>query len=317
MAPPNDSMIPDVSVIIPTYNRRTMVREAVASVLAQRDANFELIVVDDGSTDGTSEMLSRLNRVTVERTERRGPAAARNHGVSLAGTPLIAFLDSDDLWEPDKLHRQLAFMREHPDCAISQTTELWIRDGHQVNPGLRHLKSAGDIFVDSLRTCLISPSAVILRTALFRALGGFDEDLAAAEDYDLWLRILVDHDVGLLDEPMVTRRAGHPDQLSSSIPALDRFRVITLMKLLANDRLSDLRRDAVTDVLAEKCRILAQGARRRGLAAESDLYETAATAAPRWRVSPDDSMIRMMTAMLDIVRRARGSHQSQRLYDAR
>src|SRR5271166_3123369 len=94
-------MIPEVSVIIPTYNRRPMVREAVASVLAQRDADFELMVVDDGSTDGTYEMLADLDRVTVERSARRGPAAARNRGVALASAPLIAFLDSDDLWAPD------------------------------------------------------------------------------------------------------------------------------------------------------------------------------------------------------------------------
>jgi len=294
-----------------------MVREAVASVLAQRDAHFELIVVDDGSTDGTSDKLANLNGVTVERTEHRGPAAARNRGVGMARAPLIAFLDSDDVWAPDKLHRQLAFMREYPDCAISQTTEIWIRDARRVNPGLRHLKRAGDIFVDSIRTCLISPSAVILKTDLFRALGGFDEDLAAAEDYDLWLRILVDHEVGLLDSPLVTRRAGHPDQLSSSIPAIDRFRVIALMKLLLNDRLSDARREAVTDVLAEKCRILAQGARRRGLAAESDLYDTASTAASRWRISVDDSLLRMTTAMRQIVRQVHESNSSEHFHDAR
>jgi len=310
-------MIPDVSVIVPTYNRRAMVREAVASVLAQRDAHFELIVVDDGSTDGTSEMLSGLSRVTVERTERRGPAAARNHGVALASAPLIAFLDSDDLWAPDKLVRQLAFMREFPDCAISQTDEVWIRDGRRVNPGLRHLKRAGDIFLDSLQTCLISPSAVILKTDLFRALGGFDEDLAAAEDYDLWLHILVDHEAGLLDEPLVTRRAGHHDQLSSSIPAIDRFRAISLMKLLASERLSRLRREAVTEVLTEKCRILAKGAWHRGRTAESDKYEDAATCAPRWRIGPDDALLRMTAAMREIVRKGREAQPGEQYNDAR
>jgi glycosyltransferase involved in cell wall biosynthesis len=293
-------MIPEVSVIIPTYNRRAMAREAVASVLAQRDANFELIVVDDGSTDGTSGLLSRLTHVTVERTDRRGPAAARNRGVACARAPLIAFLDSDDLWAPDKLARQLAFMREFPDCAISQTAEMWIRDGCRVNPGLRHLKRAGDIFLDSLQTCLISPSAVVLKTALFRTLGGFDEDLAAAEDYDLWLRILVDHEPGLLDEPLVTRRAGHADQLSSSIPAIDRFRVIALMKLLANHRLPDLRRTAAADVLVEKCRILAKGARRRRRTPESHLYETIAGAAERWRTAPDDSLLPMTSTLREM-----------------
>src|ERR1700691_1503329 len=123
-------MIPEVSVIIPTHNRRAMVRDAIASVLAQRDASFELIVVDDGSTDRTSDMLASVDGVTAARTEHRGVAAARNHGVEMAHAPLIAFLDSDDLWAPDdKLRRQLAFMREFPDCAISQTTEIWIRDG--------------------------------------------------------------------------------------------------------------------------------------------------------------------------------------------
>ena len=291
-------MAPEVSVIIPTHNRRSMVCEAIASVLAQRDAGFELIVVDDGSTDGTSEMLADIDDVTVERTERRGPAAARNRGVAMARAPLIAFLDSDDLWAPDKLHRQLAFMREFPDCAISQTSEIWIRDGHRVNPGLRHLKRTGDIFLDSLRTCLISPSAVILKADLFRALGGFDEDLAAAEDYDLWLRILVDHEAGLLIEPLVTRRAGHPDQLSSSIPAIDRFRVIALMKLLAGSRLSEPRRQAVVEVLVEKCGILAQGARRRGLPSWAACHENAAAIAQSGKVNSIFGALETMREML-------------------
>ncbi|HLI78381.1 MAG TPA: glycosyltransferase family A protein [Candidatus Binataceae bacterium] len=294
-------MPPEVSVIIPTYNRRAMVHDAVASVLAQRGANFELIVVDDGSTDGTSESLAPIDGVTLARTEHRGVAATRNHGVAMANAPLIAFVDSDDIWMPDKLRRQLAFTREHPDWAISQTAELWVRNGCRVNPGRRHLKRAGDIFVDSLRTCLISPSAVILKADLFRALGGFDEDLAAAEDYDLWLRILVDHEVGLLDEPLMTRRAGHHDQLSSSIPAIDRFRVIALMKLLANDHLSNSRRAAVIDVLIEKCQILATGAHRRGRQSES-IYQIIASTAGQWRDGPDDSLVRMTSKVREVMR---------------
>jgi glycosyltransferase involved in cell wall biosynthesis len=294
-------MAPEVSIVIPTHNRRAMVSEAIESVLAQRDADFELIVIDDGSSDGTFEMLSRRGHVAVEQTERRGPAAARNRGAALANAPLIAFLDSDDLWAPDKLGRQLSFMRAHPECSISQTGEIWIRDGRRVNPGQRHLKRSGDIFLDSLRTCLISPSAVILKTELFRAIGGFDETLPAAEDYDLWLRILVEHEVGLLDEPLITRRAGHPDQLSSTVPAIDRFRVLALMKLLANDRLSGLRRTAVADVLIEKCGILAKGAHRRDRTSQSEMYESVATAAIRWRIGPDDSLLETTAAMRAMV----------------
>jgi glycosyltransferase involved in cell wall biosynthesis len=279
-------MTPEVSVIIPTYNRRAMLLEAVDSVLAQSFESFELIVVDDGSTDGTAEHLTRLEkRIRIERIDHRGPAAARNRGVELARAPLIAFLDSDDLWSPTKLESQLAFMRANPGCAISQTNEIWIRNGHRVNPGLRHRKRAGDIFIDSLRTCLISMSATMMRTDLFRTCSGFDEIMAAAEDYDLWLRILIEHEAGLLDEPLVTRRGGHPDQTSVTTPALDRFRILALTKLLADDRLSPLRRTSVSEVLAEKCGIYAGGLRRRDKIDAARLYEWVADLSRNWQTS--------------------------------
>jgi hypothetical protein len=201
----------------------------------------------------------------------------------MARAPLIAFLDSDDLWSPTKLERQLAFMRANPGCAISQTNEVWIRNGRRVNPGLRHRKRAGDIFIDSLRTCLISMSATMMRTDLFRAYGGFDEVMAAAEDYDLWLRILIDHEAGLLDDPLVTRRGGHPDQTSATTPALDRFRILALTKLLADDRLSPERRTSVVEVLAEKCRIYAAGLRRRDKIDAARLYEWVADQSRNWQ----------------------------------
>jgi glycosyltransferase involved in cell wall biosynthesis len=284
----SNQIVPEISVIIPTYNRRAMLLEAVDSVLAQSFESFELIVIDDGSTDGTVENLARLDRtsrIEFDRIDHRGPAAARNRGVELARAPLIAFLDSDDLWSPTKLERQLAFMRANPGCAISQTNEIWIRNGRRVNPGLRHRKRAGDIFIDSLRTCLISMSATMMRTDLFRSLGGFDEIMAAAEDYDLWLRILIDHEAGLLDEPLVTRRGGHPDQTSATTPALDRFRILALTKLLADDRLSAERRTSVIEVLAEKCCIYAGGLRRRDKIDAARLYESIAGRSRNWQTS--------------------------------
>ena len=280
-------MTPEVSVIIPTYNRRAMLLEAIDSVLTQSTPAFELIVIDDGSTDGTSETehlrrLAETIRIKIDRIDHRGPAAARNRGVAIARAPLVAFLDSDDLWSPTKLERQLAFMRDNPGCAISQTNEIWIRNGRRVNPGLRHRKRAGDIFIDSLRTCLIAMSSVMMRTELFRSSGGFDEQMAAAEDYDLWLRILIDHEARLLDEPLVTRRGGHPDQLSATTPALDRFRILALTKLLADDRLSPARRTSVVEVLAEKSRIYARGLWRRGKIEEARRYERVADQARGW-----------------------------------
>ena len=299
-------MTPEVSVIIPAYNRCAMLLEAIASVLAQSAPAFELIVIDDGSTDGTSEneRLRRMSEtIRIERIDHRGPAAARNRGVALARAPLIAFLDSDDLWSPTKLERQLAFMRDNPGCAISQTSEIWIRNGRRVNPGHRHRKRAGDIFIDSLRTCLIGMSSVMIRAELFRSSGGFDEHMTAAEDYDLWLRILIDHEAGLLDEPLVTRRGGHPDQTSATTPALDRFRVLALAKLLADNRLSPARRTSVVEVLAEKCRIYARGLRRRGRIDEARLYEWIADQARGWdtRAAPEiGCAVESMRSMLRV-----------------
>ena len=295
-------MIPEVSVIVPTYNRCAMLLEAIDSVLAQSFESFELIVIDDGSTDGTAEHLARVGRdIRVDRIDHRGPAAARNRGVELARAPLIAFLDSDDLWSPRKLERQLAFMRENPGCAISQTNEIWIRNGRRVNPGLRHRKRAGDIFFASLRTCLISMSATMMRTDVFRACGGFDEIMEAAEDYDLWLRILIDHEAGLLDDPLVTRRGGHLDQTSATTPALDRFRILALTKLLADDRLSPLRRTSVIEVLAEKCRIYTGGLRRRDKIDAARLYEWVANHSGHWQTSATSEIgcaIKSMRRML-------------------
>jgi glycosyltransferase involved in cell wall biosynthesis len=301
-------MTPEISVIIPTHNRRAMLREALASVAAQRDADFEVIVVDDGSTDSTWQDLAghdlsgARDNVRAVRTERCGPAAARNRGIATARGALIAFLDSDDFWMPEKLARQSGFMRDNPACAIAQTGETWIRHGNRVNPGRRHRKRAGDIFMDSLRTCLISPSATILRRELLDDVGGFDEEMTACEDYDLWLRILARHQAGLLDEPLTVRRAGHPGQLSATVPALDRFRILALAKLLADASLGAARRAAVAEVMAEKCLIYGKGLARRRRSDEAAFFaKTAQSALAHWSIAPDavlEAACQRMRAML-------------------
>jgi glycosyltransferase involved in cell wall biosynthesis len=286
-----------------------MVAEAVASALAQREVSLELIVVDDGSTDDT---LARLTHeletvptaIHMLRTDNRGPAAARNNGVALARAPLVAFLDSDDLWAPNKLKCQVEKMRQDPECVISQTKELWMRNGIRVNPGRRHRKRRGDFFLDGLHTCLVSPSAAIMSTSVFRRLGGFDEDMRAAEDYDLWLRVLLDHQVELVPEVLVTRRAGHPGQLSATVPAIDRFRILGLLKLLLRDDLGPERRNAVCAALAEKCGIYANGAARRGRRGETRFVsELASMAGSAWRESPDGFLPRAIADMRSALRR--------------
>ena len=211
-------MAPLVSVIIPTYNRADLVRQALASVKAQTYRDFEIVVVDDGGTDGTYEALSADPELRVLRhPHRRGVAAARNLGVAAARGEWLAFLDSDDLWLPDKLARQISWLEGQPELLICQTDETWVRRGVRVNKPAAHRKVAGRIFLPSLGRCMISPSAVILNRRLLDDHGGFDETLPAAEDYDLWLRLTWRYEVGLVDEPLVIKRGGHPDQLSALV----------------------------------------------------------------------------------------------------
>ncbi len=261
-----------VSVIIPTYNRAWILETAVSSVLAQRFSPFELIVVDDGSTDGTAAMLAGLHdKITVIRQANRGVSSARNTGIRAARGSLIAFLDSDDHWLPQKLALQTAFFNTHPEISICQTAEIWIRNGVRVNPKKKHAKPSGDIFKRSLERCLVSPSAVMLRRRLFDEIGLFDETMPACEDYDMWLRIAARYAVNLIDIPLVIKTGGHADQLSRQA-GLDKYRIQSLVKLIRQNRLSAEQRKAAVQVLQQKIAIYKTGCLKRGRAAEAAYY---------------------------------------------
>lgn len=267
------NMPPAVSVIIPTHNRWPMIGEAVESVLAQSFQDFELIVVDDGSSDGSAENIKGLGRdIRIIVQSRCGVSAARNCGASVARGRYLAFLDSDDLWLAEKLAVQTAFMMEHPEMQICQTEEIWLRHGKRVNPKAKHRKPSGDIFRASLELCLVSPSAVMMTKKLFDEKGGFDESFPVCEDYDLWLRITVDHPVPLIATQLVIKRGGHADQLSHSLWGMDRYRVAALQKLLRAG-VSGQKRAWVVDALERKIAVLAQGARKRGKESAARGYE--------------------------------------------
>jgi glycosyltransferase involved in cell wall biosynthesis len=266
-------VLPVVSVIIPTYNRWPMIGEAVESVLRQSYRFFELIVVDDGSTDDTTERLKKYgSRVRVISWQRRGVAAARNRGASIARGRYVAFLDSDDLWLPQKLETQTLFMEQYPKVKICQTEEIWMRHGLRVNPRAKHAKPSGDIFRRSLELCLVSPSAVMMTKDLFNQFGGFDESFPVCEDYDLWLRVTVSHSIPLIAKPLVVKRGGHGDQLSHSMWGMDRYRVQSLRNLLRNALVGE-KRDWTLATLHRKIVILSQGARKRGKQDEAVAYE--------------------------------------------
>ena len=265
----------DVSVIIPVLNRSELLKRALDSVFSQSLPPRQVIVVDDGSTDDTIELLRSNYSSTVSAIsqENAGVSRARNVGISASSHEWIAFLDSDDEWHSRKLEMQVDFLTQNPEYQICHSDEIWIRKGIRVNPKRYHAKSGGWIFSKCLPLCAISPSAVIVNRTVFSDVGLFDEELPVCEDYDMWLRVTSKYPVGFVDEHLVIKYGGHEDQLSRAYPAMDRFRIRALLKLLQSDTLSKNYRKLTIEVLIKKLSIYINGARRRGREIEASEFE--------------------------------------------
>jgi glycosyltransferase involved in cell wall biosynthesis len=266
--------MPDVSVIITTHNRIDLLPRAVESVRRQTVQPLEIIVVADGCEDGTAEWLTGQAAIkTIIHPDAKGISAARNAGIALAQGEWLAFLDDDDAWLPDKLERQLEAIRLAPGYRLCHSDEIWIRHGKRVNAMHKHRKQGGWIYSDCLPLCVISPSAVMIQCHLFDEVGVFDTSLPACEDYDLWLRICAREPVLYVDQPLITKYGGHPDQLSRKYWGMDRFRIRALEKMLLLDVLSDEYRKLTLEMLTEKMRIYIQGAHKRGRHQVVDDYQ--------------------------------------------
>jgi glycosyltransferase involved in cell wall biosynthesis len=246
-----------------------------------------------------SVLATHSERIRYVRQLHAGVSAARNRGIALARGDWLAFLDSDDLWLTGKLAAQRRFMAGNPQCRIFQTEELWLRNGKRINPREYHRKPDGYCFERLLERCLVSPSAVMIHRSVIDATGGFDEALPACEDYDLWLRIGCRYPIGLLREPLVIKRGGHPDQLSATVLTLDRYRIEAIVKLLRGGALNLVQREEALKELARKCAIYGAGCGKRGNAEaaravlalpevlSTELMGPNASPDPRW---PRDSL---------------------------
>ena len=292
----------EISVIIPFYNRFRYLPEALESVFYQTSGSIELILVDDGSTDASLKVACRhweslcKQFLRSEGAERRlvslsiphsgMPGLLRNRGVELASAPLIAFLDSDDLWLPQKLERQFVL---HGLSRISHTRERWLRavqgvaskgrktvgadtiHFREVSQKTQQHRREGNIFQDALWKCIIGPSTVIMERDLFDDCGGFREDLEVAEDYEFWLRVTSGEEVAYVDEPLVEKRAGmpHQNQLSERYGYIEMFRVRALRELLDRPEiLNSQQKEQAWRILRKKAEIVQKGAEKRGRAME-------------------------------------------------
>jgi glycosyltransferase involved in cell wall biosynthesis len=262
---------PQVTIVIPTFDRAALLPRAIDSALAQSGVDFEVLVADDGSTDDTPAVLERYSgdgRVRVLELPHGGVCRARNAAVADSRSPLLAFLDSDDEWLPGKLAAQVDLLRD-TGRSICQTEEIWIRNGVRVNQPAHYVKREGDIFALSLKYCMITPSSVVMTRSLYEESGGFNPEFPACEDFELWLRITARHPVGLIPKPMMVRYGGHQDQLSTRYPAQDRFRIRAITLLLDGNLLDSPRRALAVEALLEKLRIYEAGCLKRGKTEET------------------------------------------------
>ena len=249
------------SVVIPTYNRLRYVQRAIKSVLEQTMQALEVIVIDDGSTDNTgNELKKQFPSINLYSNRKNyGVSHARNRGAELANGNWLAFLDSDDTWHPRKLEEQAKFLKSRNEIILCHTDEIWIRGNKEIKQPVYLNKSDNQIFLKSLQRCIICPSSVVIKKTAFFEIGKFREDLPVCEDYDLWLRTLINHKISYLSSQLVTKYGGHADQLSIRHWGMDRFRIQSLEGLLKSHKLNDSALVLVYKALIEKLDLLAKG----------------------------------------------------------
>ena len=253
-----------VSVIIPTLNRCFLLQRAIQSVLNQSYNPNEIIVIDNGSSDDTKKTIQTLYPNIRYLTEDKiGVSAARNKGIINARSEWIAFLDSDDVWKPEKLEKQLILNYEFKNkYRFIHTNEIWFRNGVFLNQKKNHEKSGGNLFNKCLKLCCISPSSSLIKKKIFDEYGLFDEDLKVCEDYDMWLRICSRYPVLFINEALTNKYGGHDDQLSKKYWGIDRFRIIALEKIIESNNLDPIQTKVTINELLKKIDVFLKGSEK-------------------------------------------------------
>jgi glycosyltransferase involved in cell wall biosynthesis len=228
--------MPQVSVIIPTFNCAALVKEAIESALAQTYRDFEVIVVDDGSDDDTTSVVAQFGSdIHYLRQTNQGASAARNQGIAMSRGKYIAFLDADDVWKPNKLAEQIPVLER--DSSIGLVYSDWAitsENGETKASQLKDLKPASGYVFDGLVQCgFILTSGTVVRRSCLEDVGHFDKTLSIAQDYDLWLRICYRWKIELVNKVLVTKRDRNGN-LSSNLVKTATERIALFDKALKN-----------------------------------------------------------------------------------
>ena len=254
-----------ISVVIPTLNRINTLQRALDSVMNQTYKPAEIIVVDNGSSDGTLKFLrEQYPKITILTENKIGVSSARNKGIKKSINQWIALLDSDDAWHPRKLEIQTSML----DSALKEynlihTDEVWFRNNKHINQMKKHKKQGGYIFERCLSLCCISPSSVLFKKNILDKVGLFDESLPVCEDYDMWLKICSSEEVLFAQDKLTYKYGGHKDQLSKSYWGMDRFRIKSIENIIKNFDLTYKQKKQAKKELIKKLKIIINGAFKR------------------------------------------------------
>jgi glycosyltransferase involved in cell wall biosynthesis len=224
------------SIIIPAYNSESYVIEAIDSALFQRGVNFEIIVVNDGSTDETLSILKTYgNRIHIVDQENKGLSGARNSGAHVAKGNVLAFLDADDIWSPDKLLLQSYKINAGYGMVYTNRFNFGQSAFPEELLSDKLAMKEGDIWYALLHMNMITASSVVIMKDIYVELGGFREDLRSCEDWDLWLRCAETHKIGYCPEPLLKYRI-HQGGLSKKYVFMSKMRELVILSSLSSPR---------------------------------------------------------------------------------
>lgn len=286
----------DVSAIIPTYNRRELVQRAVDSVLAQTSPVGEIIVIDDGSTDGTGEALHARygDRIRYQWQANAGVSVARNAGMAIARGRYFALLDSDDLWRTEKTARQMAWLDAHPDFGMVLCDVVRVDADckpYDVFHRREVLHEDGWVLHRLLLNPSLVPASTMFRREVFETCGGFDPALRTAEDLDFHLRVARQWQIGVIEEELVEAMRGHQDGLSGEATTYDDY-VTVVERAVANAE------GIVEASIRHEALALTYLRNARGMLMRRRWRDASRLWIASWRLAPNAATRKMLLALL-------------------